>query len=554
MLLLGTSVMAMITSVLAFLLPLKVILLAGSSGVPRYFRFFIEEADRNSWIMILAGGAVAAYFMTIALEAMSRKLAALGSLDVLAGANDLAVIRDHRVQAQTYYGRFAGMMAGFILAFLFLSALPLLDMTLFRVVLALIAIFFLVTALAYQKTGNDGRLSRLSRLLESKFKGYLGTLSSILFFAGFFVLLYPFLWGEGGNILLAIVAFLMLRRMLQALEKSITVAVSLWQNRMGINPLLFPNHQVRQLPSRMEKNLRLSFSQQRRKELAERALMQHEQPLEVIDLHWRDPLFSRLNLFDISARTESGESRYFQMQVFPQVGDQGLENEQFLFDVIPRDELLAPRVFQCIEHDSYEVQICHAGSGKGVSNEQFKNSLPELRKIIWGVAPPKRLVKAYKRSHMLLAERCDEETMRRMELAMDTPADRKLHDALMERLADIQEILSAMPLAIQNPDIQQRNVYRTGRGNGVLIMSWARWSLEPVGAGISGPFQHDDMAEIFAALCKKRSDMTRNITLDHLHLAQRMWVLERTLSRMAFRVALGVVASVLENPLLTERP
>src|SRR5690606_710428 len=63
-----------ITSLLAFLLPLKVILLVATPGVPRYFRFFIDPADKEPWIAWLSMSAVIAYLLTVALDFIAERM------------------------------------------------------------------------------------------------------------------------------------------------------------------------------------------------------------------------------------------------------------------------------------------------------------------------------------------------------------------------------------------------------------------------------------------------------------------------------------------------
>ena len=51
-----------VSFILALMLPLKVIIMLGSDGVPRYFRFFMTEETRTQWMVGLAFGAVVSLF------------------------------------------------------------------------------------------------------------------------------------------------------------------------------------------------------------------------------------------------------------------------------------------------------------------------------------------------------------------------------------------------------------------------------------------------------------------------------------------------------------
>src|SRR5690554_3257621 len=97
--------------VLTTFLPLKVILLAGSDGIPAYFRFFIEPNLKNQWIVILAFGAVGFYILSLFLERCIRWLSEAGSLEVLQGANEIAVSSRSQTEASSYYAKFGGVLA-----------------------------------------------------------------------------------------------------------------------------------------------------------------------------------------------------------------------------------------------------------------------------------------------------------------------------------------------------------------------------------------------------------------------------------------------------------
>ena len=105
------SVMSRITNLLAFFLPLKVILLAGSDGVPRYFRFFIDASDKGDWIIWLSVAAVVSYLLTLVLDAASNRLSEVGSSDILERANELALVGKERAAAHSYYAMFSEVLA-----------------------------------------------------------------------------------------------------------------------------------------------------------------------------------------------------------------------------------------------------------------------------------------------------------------------------------------------------------------------------------------------------------------------------------------------------------
>src|SRR5688572_32819269 len=63
-LVIAATVFAHFTSLAAFLLPLKVLLLAGSSGTQDYFGVMIDPDIKKRWMIGLSFAAVSLYFFT----------------------------------------------------------------------------------------------------------------------------------------------------------------------------------------------------------------------------------------------------------------------------------------------------------------------------------------------------------------------------------------------------------------------------------------------------------------------------------------------------------
>src|SRR5690554_4088817 len=112
------KVLNRVFGLLALFLPLKVIILAGSEGVPRYFQFFIAPDEKSFWVVLLSLGAVTAFVATLLLEALTKRLAEAGSLEVLEGANELAVASRLRDEARGHYAKFCGVVANWLIVLL----------------------------------------------------------------------------------------------------------------------------------------------------------------------------------------------------------------------------------------------------------------------------------------------------------------------------------------------------------------------------------------------------------------------------------------------------
>src|SRR5690625_3620419 len=166
------AALSRITHLLAFFLPLKVVLLAGSDGVPGYFAGFIDSGDKLGWVIGLTIAAFASYVMTLVLDALSRRLTESGSQDVLEGANDLAIVSNYREQARSYYSRVCGVLANFLFAFCGLAALLVLNVFLFLFLSGALIFEFVVTSFGLRRLGQPNP-GWLGRFIQDNLKSYL---------------------------------------------------------------------------------------------------------------------------------------------------------------------------------------------------------------------------------------------------------------------------------------------------------------------------------------------------------------------------------------------
>jgi hypothetical protein len=80
-----------VAQVVAFFLPLKVLVLSGSESVPSYFRYFIAPEFSMLWIAGLSAGAVLAYAISVALERIAGRWSEVGSRDLLLQSSCISI-------------------------------------------------------------------------------------------------------------------------------------------------------------------------------------------------------------------------------------------------------------------------------------------------------------------------------------------------------------------------------------------------------------------------------------------------------------------------------
>src|SRR5690606_16035851 len=82
------SLCSQLFQIVAFLLPLKVMILLGSPGVPRYFPQFLSVIERERLILLLAGVAVLSYLIHLLMDYIGATLARVGSERLIVHAQE----------------------------------------------------------------------------------------------------------------------------------------------------------------------------------------------------------------------------------------------------------------------------------------------------------------------------------------------------------------------------------------------------------------------------------------------------------------------------------
>ena len=539
-----------ITNILAFFLPLKVILLAGSDGVPRYFQAFIDPEQKTTWIIWLTVAAFVSFIVTLVLERSASRTASVAGAEVAAAASELSIVNNQDAQAQAYFGRIGGVAAYLLFMVVgFLGGL-LLNPPVFLAVAGLLGLQFLFSWWVLRPAGARGWVHRVQAFADENPRDFTKILSSTGFLIGFLVILYPFVLGDGQNILIAILSVVLLRQTLNVLPSTVGDSVSLVRSRHKVDALVFPQVHF-QAPERKDRRaVRDAFRKCDREADVRGLLTSNGLEVQGVEVTWADCAIRGLITFTAHAELSDSEStRYFQLQVFaPQVVSR-LEDEQFLFRHLPRQALNAPDVVGSFSKSSFACQLMEFGDGRGITAADWPAAQEVLLLSHWSCVPPDGLLQAFASSRGFLAKRLNGDVVARMEVAADSAADVDALATFESRLPEIQGLLNQMPVYVQNSYLNRGNLARQSNGE-LLVMSWSAWTLEPIGAVLPRRAPPVKLKQWVAYLREHRDDIPPDYSAEHLRLASSCYELERAITREKFNQGLRLVHRILKNPVV----
>ena len=534
---------ATMTQILSLLLPLKVILLAGSPGIPRYFPF-IDPADKIIWIIGLSLAAVIFYLVTLILETLAGRMSEDAGKDILYRANALTLLKNQEETIRGYYNSFCAICASLLfLGFAFLLLLVL-NIWLFIFMILMIIINYLFTAWAL--SGPDIRLGPLKIYILDKTNNYLKIITSLTFLAAFFIILAPFLMDTGGNIIIAILSILLLRRSLNFFVSSTREITKLCKNKYQINALIFPEIKMEQPESKDTLAVRDIFHKSARQFNVQKELGNIMSLPEPVEVQWMDTTAPGLYMFFIKAKEKGSETPiFFQKQAFPSKSLQVFENEDYLFTQVSRKEFKAPPIISRYTQAPFMCQIVDYGQGTPVSNKKWNALHDDLLEHYWSIQPPDNLIRAYCSSHKLLHELLDDNFICRIEIAIDTREEENNFNSFRSELSVVIDTLKVMPLYINNPELTPKNHVQTHDGN-IFVMTWGKWTLEPVGSVM--PYDKKRIHQAVENIAKSRQDVPRDFGPEHLFFVFNCRKLGNEINRGAYKAALGTISSLLSSP------
>lgn len=530
-----------VTKFLSMVLPLKVILLAGSDGVPRYFEFFISPNDKDLWIIAFVVATVALFILNYMLDNLSRRLSQSASGEILETANEITLLADQERKATSYYAKFCEVVSSFV--FVALSMLIIWVVNIPLLVYWVLAIVVAVSVTSLFLLGReDVNPGWLKAYVTEKTSSYLSNLKVVIFLFGFFVILYPFVFDEGYNVLFAIISLVLFRQALGMLSSFVGDAVGLAKVQYRINALVFRDHHLEHKEHSQSVALRELFSRENRLTLASQQLSSNDH--KVLLSEWLDSNIPGAKSFRITAESKRGEREFYQLQVFPPSRLPNLNNEMFLFEHISRGRLNAPALVSRFNVGPFECQIYEYGVGEAVPGSEWGGCERHLLTDFFACRPPDTLVESYAASHPMLHDRFKVEHVSRVEVGIDCHEEESALGDFLQAMPALVKYLKKIPSYVYNPDVNPRNVVKKKNSDDYFVMTWSRWQLLPLGAAV--PARYDgDLDEMLSVVKSRRQDVDCAFSAQDMRLVNACYELDRAIRGERYKAALTEMKSVL---------
>mgnify|MGYP003556582637 CR=1 FL=1 len=507
-------VLASLTSqtalLIAFLLPLKVVILLGSDGLPNYYPQALSGMGRDALIIWLSLASVAFYGLNLLADQLVKTTANRGASHLLASTGKLMLFENQDEIASNAYKQFTSALAGSVFValaiLLMLWIYPLIPLLL-GIYLALIIL--LVAFAAAQPT--------LRMRLEKHLVTFIGIATSVAFLLSFVGIVADFLIGTPPALTPAIVALLLSRQLTNKVKTSTTSLNKLLQHRSQIEALFF-HRQILQKDASTAKTIWPLLLPEQRKTWAPQVLA------TVAGSEWAAPV--RISWWPLREQNiaalhcEYHDRPGIILKLFEHNRTRQALHEATLLSVPPLN-LPAPILLGATMLGGFHCHVLQLPQGARQITEISARQHLQLLNSLLAVQPASELIARYCRSHPLLSQRINENLLQRLDAI--APEGLPALIELRQQVDHWHSALHAMPPGFcVKPEAGSLLETRDGE---VLLLHWGNWSLEPCGYG--WPTGPEDLQALSTAT-QQREELAATTT-DQLQLVALSAALERCL-------------------------
>lgn len=470
-----------VSFVLAFMLPLKVIILLGTDGVPRYFEFFMTEQSRGTWMVLLAAGAIASFALYLASGEILSRLGDRASRRIQESSGKAGLFDDQERFASDVFLRVIGLWGTVSMA----AGGAILGLVLeWRLVVLLgiaIALEFAFFAVYWNRFSRPERAGARDRLVQRRMS-WLHNLSGVnvlILFVGLVVLL---LTDAGMNFIVAVLLFLLTRQVLARLVRVFGDANFFLQNSERIDALVHPERQLRERRSSERDRFEQLLMPEHRERLVRAISAAAELDVGDLDWEWRDLNGKGAAMF-VGRHLDATREEY-RLKITMREGDAALARELMFYSSESASVLGA------------SCDFVEAGSvfGRGFillrspplvtcPQKRLQDVAFQLRMRLWRHEPDSTLVSSLLRSFPPLEERLSEDRLSRIRLACNRPADDHILDRFLNVREDIVNVVQNFPKVLVNSAIFPDNVLLT-EDDLPILLNWAAVRYDVIGSDL----------------------------------------------------------------------
>lgn len=529
-----------VAMIVAFMLPLKIIILLGSEGMPAYLAVVFGDLSRNTLIIYLGIGAVLFLLVYLIGGRLVKWISSIGGRKVIDQRGGSVIFDAEEEFAANIFSRVLQtwgtgviLMLGSVVGLLIEWRLVVVLMLVVLIEVWLVSRYWNRHLLPEHAQVRDAFVQNRVRIMQ--------IFSAINAYIALAVLVVLFILEPETNFIVGLVLFILTRQILQRLVVATQDANYLMQKKDKINALVFPDQTFIETPSLAISTLEDQLMFDHRSQLFESIFSGSLAFLAESRWRWESQLKDGSMLY--STRSVKSEDVQYYLKVFKSEDDRCLSREKQLQQILGSYDL------------PYVPTLVDSGVALGRGFVIYKT--PPLQDIkrsdlsssedqLWTQWTRDNLAhgwaEVFGHGDPTQIDRLRPQIIKRMGIACDPDSLQASQlQALLDALPQIQHALQMMPLMLINPDFKEG--LRTTSDGQLVCLSWGRVYKDL--AGYENDQQPNQTMDSGAAREADEARKSWGVSFEVWTLSARLMQLEKFISGNRMRDALALVDEIL---------
>lgn len=536
------TLVSQIATLLASFMPLKVVILLGSEGIPRYFPPQFAQINRDALIGALSVATLACFLLYLLAEKLITQITEHGTKRLLLKSHKLVLFENQDEIAANAYQRYSRALAGGVFVTLALGGLGVFYPAITVVMLGYVALSLLVMMLLQQVSAG------FRERLETRLIPTLNLFSGIGFFIAFGYLVADFIFWTPPGVIIAIVSLLASRQIMQRLAGGIGDVAMLQGQRAKLDALFFHGRVLLPQQQRADKTMWPLLKPSQRNNWLRLVLTElTDRTPDKLESTWH-----QLGLPNVAGLRVQADGECYLVKLF-ETNRSSLALHEATLLAENLQNLPAPRWIGATKVQRYQCVLYALPAGEHPTLRRAKKALAQTKTRLLVVEPSPTLIQRFQRSRPMLWQRLDSTFWERLKVAANGTHQYETVAQFLSRLPALMQELRTLPLAIVNPENHQDALWIQEDGVPVLT-NWGAWSLEPIGAGwLDKPERLPLLAPALVKAAEQRTALS-SVSTKQSELAALAFALERECNRQRFVQALELLPLLLERLTPLEEP
>lgn len=534
-----------LASFFAFFLPLKILILVGTTGVPAYLKLmFVTQENKAEAIIVLSVGAVLLFLLSLNADKLTQRCSEKAGAKLMLKSKKVAILRNGTMFATTVYQKLTTTLGGLLMGITGMAAGFYLNPPIFLLLSASCVVEYFVFVYMVERAQKPERHQEKIKL-QSTARKRIGFCSNINFYAGFACLVYVFYVDQNFGLLKGFLSFILMQRVMKWFVLAVKGALYLNKNKYKINALFFTNTAYQPKISSHEIGFVEMLALDKEKKWISGQLeaqgIEHDGRWV-----WHDLPEKNIALLE-SKSTEDNRSVYVKLFAPSQAGF--CAHEKAFFSKFSSTSPLVPELITDFEYCGFVGFVYSAPEACVHDSAVVKKMADKARVDLWTIRPDDKLVSKCKRSRPVLVERFDEALIDNLSIAASTPEDYAMIEATKKEMPNIRAVIESMPYIVTAPKF--KSGYLLFSEQQPMLFSLGKWSVDHLGAGTPFKYSYQRCKEIFDEVSVLRSDFG-DLKPEDYFIVSAASKIEQLILRQDYRMALGLLPTLLQGDFTSE--